>query len=240
MISEAVRQKIDALGEITLAEGAHDSFEQGYCAMELVSYLADEPFSDTPQCTCPVLTAFVITWNDGLPDDERTKILAPFLPRLIGTRNEALEEKRALMAADWLVRTHTVAWLRLAGLNAQANSLANLPEITAMTQVQSIHGPLEAARKDADAAWNTASAPGRFAARAAVRAAAWDAAWDAARATGWDAARDAAWDAARAAALSTALVAATEKFAPTQKELQKSAGELLTRMIEADNFIKPE
>ena len=61
----------------------------------------------------------------------------------------------------------------------------------------------------------------RAAAGAAARAAAGDAAWDAA----WDAARAAAWDAAGDAA--------KKALAPTQLELQKSALELVERMIDA-------
>ena len=174
-----VQHRLETLGEIHLGHGSHDSFEDGYCAMELVSYLANEPFSDAPQCACPVLTAFVVSWNDGLPDAERTEILLPFLPRLIGTRNPALEERRALMAADWLIRTHTPAWLRLAGLSAQADSLANLPEITSMAQVPSIRGTIDAVCNDAATAWD--------AARDAAGAAAGDAAWAAARDAAWDA-----------------------------------------------------
>ena len=193
-MSEAVLRKLEELGEFRLGASNHDSFDEGFCAMELVSWLNDEPWSDAPECTCPVLTAFVVAWNDSLPDDERTTILAPFLPKLIGTRNKALEEKRSLMAADWLVRTHIVAWLRVAGLSAQADSLANLPEITSMAMVPSLRGPIEVVTRDAEAAWAAAWDAAGDAARAAAR----DAAWAAARAAARDAAWDAAWAAARA------------------------------------------
>ena len=46
------------LETITLEKGAHASFAKGVCAMELVSYIAGEPFSDHPKCTSPVLAAF--------------------------------------------------------------------------------------------------------------------------------------------------------------------------------------
>jgi hypothetical protein len=235
-IDEARWQEVQKRG---LESGAHTSPESGLCAMEAVAYIRRQPHSDHPPCVSPVIAAFMRSWNDGLPDDERG-ILLPLLPKLIDTANPALEERRALMAADWLVRTHTVAWLRLAGLNDNADALANLPEITAMAQVPSIRGPIEAARKNASAAWAAAWAAAGAAARAAAwdaaGAAAWAAAWDAAgaaaRAAAWAAAWDAAGAAARAAAWDAAWDAAGAKLAPTRAELQKSAYALVERMCE--------
>ncbi len=167
------------LAQVTkLYSGGHRPDDARMCAMEAVAFISREPWSDHPQCASAVIGAFMRAWNDGLPDAERTSLLLPLIPRLVGTLGSgALEERRSLMAADWLVREHTPAWLRLAGLTAQADALANLPEITSMAQVPSIRGPIEAARTDAaaarDAAWD------------AARAAAWDAAWDAARDAAW-------------------------------------------------------
>ena len=138
------------------------------CVMEAVAYVAGEPWSDKPECACPIISSFLRSWNDALPTDaDRDRLLKPLIPKLVNTRGDkALEEKRALMAADWLVRVNTPAWLRLAGLTTHADALSALPEITSFKQVPSIRGPIETARKDAAAAWD----------------AAWAAAWDAARA----------------------------------------------------------
>ena len=162
----------------TLKSGGHSEGE-AMCAMEAVAYIAGEPWSDHPQCASPVIAAFMRSWNDSLPSDaERERLLLPLIPKLVGTRgSEALEHRRSLMAADWLVRVHTPAWLRLAGLEDQALSLEGLPEITSMAQVPSIRGPIEAVRIDAEAA------------RDAAEVAAWDVAWDAARAAAGAAAR---------------------------------------------------
>src|SRR3990167_10562700 len=98
----------------TLYAGPHPKNGNGHvkaCAMEAAAYIAGEPWSDHPECVCPVIGAFMRAWNDGLPDDERTSLLLPLIPRTIGTRgSKPLEERRSLMAADWLVRTHTPAW----------------------------------------------------------------------------------------------------------------------------------
>ncbi|HET7150680.1 MAG TPA: hypothetical protein VFI60_04670, partial [Candidatus Acidoferrum sp.] len=177
-----------------------------FCVMEAVAFVAGEEWSDKPECACPVIASFLRVWNDGLPSDaDRDRLLKPLIPRIVGTRNKKLEKRRSLMAADWLVRVHTPAWLRLAGLTRQAESLEQLPEITSMAKIPSIKGPIEAARNDAAAAG------------AAAGAAAWDAAGDAAGAAAGAAAGDAARDALK----------------PTCEKLQQSALELVNRMIDA-------
>src|SRR5579862_1591632 len=164
---------------VTLKEGSHDA-GVAFCVMEAVAYVAGEPWSDSPACSCPVISTFMRSWNDALPTDEdRDRLLLPLIPKLIGTKSTpAVEQRRATMAADWLVRVHTPAWLRAAKLNDQAALLEALPEITDFAQCPALMPTLEAVRRDAAAA------------RDAARDAAWDAAWDAAR----DAAWDAAWD----------------------------------------------
>lgn len=221
-MSTILAERLDKLTE--LKTGAHRSPDNGMCAMEAAAWIAGEPHSDHPACVDPVIAAFMRSWNDSLPDAERTTLLRPLIPKTIGTAGStALSERRSLMAADWLVRVHTVAWLRLAGLDTSAAALASLPEITSMAQVPSIRGPIEAARDAARAAaWDAARAAAEAAAEAAAWAAAWVAAWDAAR----TAAGAAAWDAARAAAGA----AASQNLAATRSELQASAVTLVERM----------
>ena len=188
----------------TLHNGGHNPGEQ-MCAMEAVAFVAGEPWSDHPECASQVIGAFMRAWNDGLPDTERTELLLPLIPRLIGTKgSEALEQRRAAMAADWLIRVHAPAWLRLAKLDAQADALERLPEITDFAQCPSLMPTLEVVRTDA-AAWAAAGD--------AARAAAWAAAGYAA----WAAAGDAAWDA----------------LDSTKKQLQQTAVHLVIRMCEA-------
>src|ERR1700761_4831451 len=186
---------------LKLEEGAHSANDDmRMCVMEAVAFVAGEPWTDSPNCASPGIAAFLRSYNDSV-DDETRQSLKQYIPRLVGTRgSEKLEERRALIAADWLVRTHTPAWLRLAGLTTQADALASLPEITSMAQVPSIKGPLEAARQDADAAGDAAGDAAWAAAWAAAGDAAGDAAGAAARAAAWAAARAAAGDAAGDAA----------------------------------------
>jgi hypothetical protein len=211
--------RLAELPSIMLKAGAHTDFSSGVCAMEMVSWLAQEPFSDHPEFTCPVLGTFVRSWNDSLPDGRRTVLLAPFLPRLVGTRNLALEGRRATMAADWYIRTCTPAWLRLAGLSAQADTLEALPEILSFESVPSLHDTLGAIRETASAAWSAARSAAESAERSAAESAVWSAVWS-------------ARSAARSAVESSAWSAAMSALKPTVDALQQSALELLIRMIE--------
>ena len=170
------------LDGIVLAAGGHKAREQAVCAMEAVAWLAGEPHSDQPQCACPVIGAFMRSWNDSLSSDaDRTRLLKPLLPSLIGTRStKAVELKRSYLATDWLARVHAPVFLSLRDdLKAHAVALRGLAPLTDAKACRAAQPVLDAARSAA----------------AAAGAAAWDAAGAAARAAAGDAARAAAWDA---------------------------------------------
>jgi hypothetical protein len=238
-ITPEMQSRFEQILGRSLGEGSHSSLEDGMCAMEAVSYVAGEPWSDAPQCACPVIAAFVRAWNDGLPSDaDRDRLLKPLIPRIVGTRSTPhVEERRAYLALDWLVRVYTPAWLDLVeSLRPHAQALRDLPEITDIAGATAAGERVRSARE--------ASAAARAAARAAAWAAAWAAALKATMAAAWEAAWDAAWDAAaRAAALEATMAAAWdavwaaardkthEVLAPTVELLQASAVQLVERMI---------
>jgi hypothetical protein len=219
------------LDTLHLDANSHQPGSDAMCVMEAVAMLAGENWTDHPQCASPVLGAFLRNWNDSLPDDERQQ-LKQYIPRLVGSKGtDAQEEQRAWLATDWLVRVHTPAWLRLAGLTDQADRLAAMQPLNADTCPSILPALMKAVRSDAAAAG------------AAARAAAWDAAWDAARdaagaAAGaaardaaWDATWDAAGDAAGAAAGAAAWDAARAALEPTKNELQAAAHQLVDQML---------
>jgi hypothetical protein len=222
-----LEERLHYLDDLQLGRGSHAAPNNGLvaaCVMEAVAYVAGEKWSDHPECASPVITSFLVSWNDSLPDADR-QMLKPYIPRLVGTRTGKKDEGiRAWMLTDWLARECAPAWLRLAGLTAQAEALEQLAPLTSAAKARKAQPVLDGARNDSAAAWAAA----RVAARAAARDAAWDAAWVAAWVAAWDAARAAAWDAARAAARA----AAWDVLAPTVKALQTSALLLLDRMIE--------
>jgi hypothetical protein len=257
---EEFERRLAYVQALEIGHGSHDApavngpASGQACVMEMVAYVAGEPWSDHPKCACPVITSFLIRWNDDLPDADRTRLIKPLIPKVADTRStKAVEERRSFMALDWLIREHTPAWLGLVPALAQhVDVLKALGEVCDMDSATAAGNAVRAAQKDADAAWAAARDAAWDAARAAARDAAWaaarDAAWDAARAAArdaawaaardaardaaWAAARDAAWDAARAAARDAAWDAAWERLKPTKEALQLSALQLVERMIE--------
>jgi hypothetical protein len=185
--------KID-LESVVLKSGAHNSPEEGMCLVEAASLFAGEPFSDSPTCVDPILAQFARSWNDGMLSDAERAKLKKYITRLPGTnKGSALSQKRGWMALDWLIRVHTAAWLALnPGLVHHAETLKMLLPITCSADLVAAQPKLDAAKKDADAAWVAAW----YAAGEAVRADAGDAALEAVRAD----AGDAALEAVRAAA----------------------------------------
>jgi hypothetical protein len=215
---------------ITLGVGAHGRREDGVCAMEAVAWIAGEPHSDSPQCASPAIAAFMRSWNDTLPNEDRDRLLKPYLVRLIGSRGTAAaEERRGWLAMDWLIRTFAPAWLSLAhDLSPHAEALRNLPEIANSAAVALAKDPIAAAYSAADSAAYSAA---YSAADWAAYSAAYSAADCAARSAADSAAYSAAYSAARSAADSAARSAARSALEPTTKALQASALELLDRML---------
>ena len=218
---------------LTLKAGAHTPGGDDMCVMEAVAYVAGEEWTDSPVCACPVIAAFLRSWNDGITDDAtRTRLLTQFIPRLVGSKStDRVEDTRAWLAVDWSVRVSTPAWLDLAGPTDHADALRSLPEVTAET-VTAARPAIDAARAAAGAAARDAA---ENAAWDAARAAAWDAAWaaagDAAWVAAWDAARAAAEGAAGDAARDAAGDAAWAALRPTVETLQQSVLDLLDRML---------
>jgi hypothetical protein len=203
----AVIDKEKLAGIPSLKSGNHQPTDGEMCVMEAVAYVAGEPWSDAPQCACPVITVFMVSWNDSLPNDaERDRLLKPLIPLIVGTRStKEVEERRGYMALDWMIRVYTPKWLDMVpALHAHAKELRELEAIADMAGAKAAGIKVRLASKDSaaagDAAW----------------AAAWDAAWDAAGDAAWDAAGDAAGDALK----------------PTTAWLQASALNLVQQMIE--------
>jgi len=197
--------RLARLTTISLSKGAHEPDGQ-MCAMEAVAYISGEPWSDHPECACPVISDFLRSWNDSLPDNAtRDRLLKPLILKLIGTRSpSAVEQARGYLALDWLVRVSTPTWLDLIECcREEGAALRALPEIRDYDSLVAAIEPCRRAEKRAAAAWAAA----------------------------WDAARDAAGVAAGAAAWVAAGDAAGDALKSTVTALQQSAIDLLERMI---------
>jgi hypothetical protein len=162
--------------------------------------------------------------------------------RCIGTRaSPEIEDRRAWLAADWLVRIYLPTWLDLIGLTQDADQIRALPEITSATVATSLP-TLQAVQEKPFIAWPpvwaaVASAVNsvKTTAGAAAVVATWVAAWDATGVAAVAAAWDAAWNATKAAAAKTDATAGTA-LKPTVEKLQQSAFKLLDRMIECVTY----
>ena len=226
------------LTTLTLAVGSHNADSSEMCLLEAAAYQAGEAWSDHPRCVSPVLAAYGRGLNDVLPDDTRQRLVS-FIPRLLNTAGDGLDEQRSYLALDWLTRTHLPAWLRLVpALTAQADLLAASSEVVDLDTASAVGvlvreaaaqaGAAEGAAWDAAwaASWPAAGEAAAWPERAAVRAAAGDAAGAAAGAASW-----ASWDAARAATEAAAEAAVRDALAPTVTALQDSAIDLFDRML---------
>ena len=144
-----------------LQGGSHESADEGLCAMEAVAWLEGVKHSDSPSCTCPVITAFVRSINDRMPYSDRQKLVA-YLPRLVGTVSPEHEQDRAEYLAWHAITVVAPGVLERAGLKHHAATLRGL------------------GRHDWEAAADAARAAARadsYAAAFAVRAASYAAAF---------------------------------------------------------------
>ncbi len=140
--------------KVRLARGSHappNGKKEG-CLLEWASYLAGEPWSDHPECVSPVIAAFGRRWNDDLNDKDR-QMLVSYPPRLLNTAGtKAQENKRAWMVTDWMVRVYLPAWLDLAKLTEQAQTVRGLPALSSPSSWKKAKKRIEGVRKDAAAA----------------------------------------------------------------------------------------
>ena len=163
----------ELLDRISLTKSSHKTREAGVCAMEAAAWIAGEEHSDHPSCACPVITSFMVNWNDALSSDiDRDRLLKPLLPLVVDTRaTKAIEKRRSYMALDWLIREHIPEWLDLTPvLKPSGDALRATDEIVSAKSLRLILPLLTKVRIKSDAA--------RAAAGDAARAAAWAAAGD--------------------------------------------------------------
>lgn len=151
-----------SLDSIVLKTGSHTSADDGLCAMEAVAWLANETHSDRPVCASPVLSAYVRTLNDYMPDDQRQK-LKLYVPRLLNTADASLELQRANILAWASVITFAPTALHAVGLVDHAETLRNLKKFDWA-------GARSAAAKSAESAAKSAKWSAKWSAEAGKKA----------------------------------------------------------------------
>jgi hypothetical protein len=239
-----------------LDRGPHATPDRGRCAMEWVSYLAGEPHNDQPACVSPAVRSFCVALNDGLDTGARQR-LRPYLTRTIGTAGDGLDDARAWMAMDWLVRVYTPAWLDLARLGDPTRRLASRGPVQEVGDLFTALEMLKFAGDEARAALMKAlrRSPIGWVLPVAAERTARQAAWASGEAAVWTVVRiaiagdagksgcvaarvtagDAAAAAARAARANSRHIgskdAARDAIAPTVDALKRSSLALLDRML---------
>lgn len=115
---------IKDFGPFHLTPNNHPGPEEGMCVMEMVSFLAGEEWSDTPECASPLLSEFCMTLNDTQNQTFRDR-LQTYVPCLIGTVSPEHEAERTEYLAWALVRKFLPAALREKGSDDYAGYLEN-------------------------------------------------------------------------------------------------------------------
>jgi hypothetical protein len=221
--SGAQRARRDGRAEISNICGSDRGYLRG---TPIFALNESEPWSDPSKFVCPVIGVFMRAWNEGLPKAERG-ILFPLFAKIVHTSASArIQEQRALMAADWLVRTYAPAWLNLAGLREQARLLYDLPQVSEIAQAFEMRTVLVKVSHDANAEALGVDAAGWVKASDDCWASAWAAAYEAAR----FAAHDLAWVSAASASRAAAGIAAQTKTRSLVTALQVSAAEFVLKM----------
>jgi hypothetical protein len=100
------QKRWEKIQRLPLLRGNHKPDSQ-FCVMEAAAFIAGEEWTDHPESVPPTIGAFLRCWNDVLPTDaDRDRLLKPFIPRVIGLpADDKIEEKRAVLLGDWVLRT---------------------------------------------------------------------------------------------------------------------------------------
>lgn len=108
--------KLHLLDRTPLMIGCHSHPSNGACALELISMMMDEPFSDRPRCVCEVIANFVRRWNDRIFDtQERNRLLKPLLIQIIDSNQGiAVAVRRKMMIRTWLAYEVALIWQKFA------------------------------------------------------------------------------------------------------------------------------
>ena len=184
--------------------------------------------TDQVECVSPVLRVLAIARNDAAweSDAARTEWALALVPRLLGSRDDARDVRRAAAVARYAVRVIAAAAMRAAGLGYAADRLAALPEDVPLDVAWAAAQEAEAAARVAEAAARETDAAAGAVWEDAARAAreAWATVWDvseSAEAQAW-----VAWEAtkaARASAASAVSAAARAARAAAAREAEVKA-----------------
>ena len=136
--------------------------------MDAVNWLANGHHGDAPEGVCPVIRGYVIGLNDGMPDDQRQRLLG-YLSRIAGSHSVRHEQARAEVLARGAVRVLAAFALDTAKMTTQAEQLRALPpDVDIPTAVNAALNAARAAPRTTSAAAKTTCMEGYLAAARAA------------------------------------------------------------------------
>lgn len=185
---------------------------------------------------CPVIATFANRmYYSG--DDAFRRIVLSHTSEVTDTKStKDVEAKRAWLAIDWIVREHATAWLDIAGMRKEAASLRALPELCCDAVDAAVLTRLYQVEDGAiGESWDEVTSTPDFIETDTSWCAVLDAARDAARVAPTSIQMSEAVASGRRIAKGAARIVATRAapnmFELTKAMLQRSAVELLDRMI---------
>jgi hypothetical protein len=109
--------------DIIISQGDHKDPTDGLCVMEAVAFFEGEEHTDHPDCACPVVGTLARGVNDTINlDADRTRLLRPLIPRIVGTVSPEHEAARAAIVLSAALAS-AEALLRHIGEEASAIEL---------------------------------------------------------------------------------------------------------------------
>ena len=131
---DVIPERWALIDQIRLSPGTHNrpsgnDLPTGMCVMEFDSWLTGG-WGDRPECVSPVLWPVFQRLNDRLQDEPRQALLLYGI-RALGTAGDGLDEQRRAVA--WAaVPDMLVPWLRLAGLDEEADAVLTAGDVAAL------------------------------------------------------------------------------------------------------------
>ena len=128
-------KEVKFLERLKLYPGRHEE-KTAANIMEACGYVAGEEWTNRPECVSVILRLFTISLNNKLPGTPRQR-LKQYIPQLINSNgDDRVENKRAWMVCDWLIRTALALWLDKAGYHEEGEKITALRRICSMRRYQ--------------------------------------------------------------------------------------------------------
>jgi hypothetical protein len=132
------------------------AMDRSEVVQEMTDWLEDRP-RNQPACVCPVIANFLLAWKNAARDNGKSVAMEELVDLSIGTiGNDELENRRAFMCMDWMIRQVIPTWLDVAmeqQYRTAAIALRASPKIESFEALKKIAPILEMIDGEAFATW---------------------------------------------------------------------------------------